>query len=176
MAKVRVRKNRTKQYLATANTAMEGAIADAAIIIQRQARMLLNKGKSPPPSKPGTPPHNLTGQLNESIEEETLRIPKGNGAYVFVGRVGSNLEYARIHELGGVIKHPGGTPYFIKDGELVFVRKGTSNTLPVTKPHDIPMPARPYLRPALRMSQKAIKKRIRAASADGIRGGKRRGR
>ena len=151
-SRVRVRNNRTRQYLARANNEMEGAISDAAIIIQREARRLLSKAKSPPPSAPGKPPHLQTGHLNESIEEETLRIPKGNGAYVFVGRVGSNLEYARIHELGGVIKHPGGTPYFIKDGELVFVRKGTSNTLPVTKPHDIPMPARPYLRPALRMS------------------------
>jgi phage virion morphogenesis protein len=60
---------------------------------------------------------------------------------------GSNSAYARIHQLGGTIKHPGGTPYFVKDGKAVFMKK--DGTYPAgtkfTQPHDIKIPARPYL-------------------------------
>lgn len=57
------------------------------------------------------------------------------------------VPYARIHEFGGTIKHPGGTPYKIVDGRAVFVSKAEGADLPKTKPHDITIRARPYLRP-----------------------------
>lgn len=62
------------------------------------------------------------------------------------------VPYARIHELGGTINHPGGTPYFINDeGKAVFVSKANADPdLPRTKPHPIKIPARPYIGPALK--------------------------
>lgn len=59
------------------------------------------------------------------------------------------VPYARIHEFGGTINHPGGTPYYIKDGELRFVRKANGARFPKTKPHPIEIRARPYITPAL---------------------------
>ena len=59
------------------------------------------------------------------------------------------IPYARIHEFGGTINHPGGTPYYIKDGELRFVRKANGARFPKTKPHPIEIPARPYITPAM---------------------------
>lgn len=60
------------------------------------------------------------------------------------------VPYARIHEFGGTINHPGGTPYFIgKDGRAKFVKKANGAGLPKTKPHPIEIPARPYITPAL---------------------------
>jgi len=61
------------------------------------------------------------------------------------------IPYARIHEYGGTIDHPGGTPYFIGDDGLAkFVSKAKGAGLPVTKPHQITIPARPYIAPAIR--------------------------
>ena len=60
------------------------------------------------------------------------------------------VPYARIHEFGGTINHPGGTPYFIgADGKAKFVNKAAGADLPKTKPHPIEIPARPYITPAM---------------------------
>lgn len=59
------------------------------------------------------------------------------------------VPYARIHEFGGTINHPGGTPYKIVDGRAVFVSKAEGADLPKTKPHPIKIPARPYIGPAM---------------------------
>lgn len=70
-----------------------------------------------------------------------------------------DLRYGLLHEYGGTIPHPGGTPYIVVEGgKAVFVSIGkaqeieakTGRKLPVTKPHSITMPARPFLRPGLR--------------------------
>lgn len=53
-------------------------------------------------------------------------------------RVGTNLEYAAIHEFGGVIRAKGG-------GKLTFeVEPGVWRSV-----RQVTIPARPYLRPAL---------------------------
>jgi len=58
------------------------------------------------------------------------------------------VPYAAIHEYGGTIKHPGGTPYVNIGGRTLFVRKENADkNMRTTKPHNIEMPARPYLRP-----------------------------
>lgn len=70
-----------------------------------------------------------------------------------------DLRYGLLHEYGGTIPHPGGTPYIVVEGgKAVFVSIGkaqeieakTGRKLPVTKPHSITMKARPFLRPGLR--------------------------
>ena len=95
------------------------------------------------PSAPGTPPNNDTGVLRNNIETTRAGVLKVH--------VTSSAPYAAIHEFGGTINHPGGTPYFMRDGLAVFVGKsghGAYHGLPLTKPHKITMPDRPYMRPA----------------------------
>ena len=79
-----------------------------------------------------------------------------------------DVAYARIHELGGTIEHPGGTPYYIgEDGMAVFVSLGDARAadLPKTKAHSITIPARPYLRPAADVKYPELAGNIRAAYA-----------
>jgi len=72
------------------------------------------------------------------------------------------IKYARIHELGGTIKHPGGTPYVFGDkGQAIFISKDRAKQLRAdgrnikeTKAHSITMPARPYLKPGMEAYQK----------------------
>jgi hypothetical protein len=60
------------------------------------------------------------------------------------------VPYAYIHEYGGTIQHPGGTKYFFnKNDEIVFLPKTAKRFVGITKPHDIVIPARPYLGPAI---------------------------
>lgn len=60
--------------------------------------------------------------------------------------------YASIHQFGGKINHPGGTPYGfntvqdMKEGKIKFLKKGSGfMVLGETKPHIIEIPARPYI-------------------------------
>jgi hypothetical protein len=57
---------------------------------------------------------------------------------------------AALQEKGGVIQHPGGTPYKIgADGKAVFVTKAAGAGLPVTKAHSITIPPRPFMQPTV---------------------------
>ncbi|MBI5646675.1 MAG: phage virion morphogenesis protein [Ignavibacteriae bacterium] len=60
----------------------------------------------------------------------------------------SHLVYAAIHQYGGTIQHPGGTPYIIGEGGMAkFLRKDGNYPPGVqfTAPHPIPIPARPFI-------------------------------
>lgn len=61
----------------------------------------------------------------------------------------NTASYAKTHNEGGTIKHPGGTPFFIKKGKLIFVSKRKVAVhklkLPKTKPHNIKMPRRKFM-------------------------------
>lgn len=70
-----------------------------------------------------------------------------------------DLRYGLLHEYGGTIPHPGGTPYiFVGPGRVAFISKAKAQEYEAqtgikpkeTKPHSITMPARPFLRPGLR--------------------------
>ena len=80
----------------------------------------------------------MTGALSRSITHE---VTPGRA------RVGSNLKYARIHEVGGVIRPRVAAFLHFKteDGGWVMTKKVT-------------MPARPYLRPAVIKNKRMIKK------------------
>lgn len=57
---------------------------------------------------------------------------------------------AAVQEYGATINHPGGTPYKIgPDGKAIFVSKAVGANLPVTKPHTIVIPPRPFMRPTV---------------------------
>jgi phage gpG-like protein len=106
-------------------------------------------------SAPGSPPMVRSGQLRNSITNARV------GALRWAA--GTNVKYARIQEFGGTINHPGGTAYFIKDGKAVFVSEKAAlqmslngQKLNKTNPHQITLPARPYMRPALRNNEAAI--------------------
>jgi HK97 gp10 family phage protein len=91
----------------------------------------------------------LTGTLSRSIHIEPAGMFGGLGAAVDVG---TDVIYARIHELGGEIT-PVNAQYlhFVINGEDIFT-KG-----PIT------IPARPYLRPALDENTTAVVEAFAAA-------------
>jgi phage gpG-like protein len=58
----------------------------------------------------------------------------------------SQKKYAVAHQFGAVINHPGGTPYgFAKDGSIRFLKKTATKYIGKTKPHQIKIPARPFI-------------------------------
>lgn len=76
----------------------------------------------------------------------------------------TNAELGTIHEFGATINHPGGQPYIIKeDGMAQFVSKDKGNGLPKTKPHQIHIPARSFLRESILSDkgQKEIKRNVK---------------
>lgn len=91
-----------------------------------------------------------TGQLRANIFADAQDTGGAIEGKIYVG---ANVKYAAIHEFGGVIKHPGGTAYLIdpKSGMAKWIsnKESIADTLPRTKPHDIPMPERSYLRSSL---------------------------
>lgn len=108
--------------------------------------------KFQPPSAPGTPPSVKSGRLAGSMTNAKIGTLRW--------AAGTNVEYARIHEFGGVINHPGGTPYVMIDGRFQPVRKENAKPwMKRTKPHPINMPARPFMRPALN-NNKAMLQRV----------------
>ncbi len=150
------------QFLARLNTAVDVGLDAAAEALSSEVRKTLSKttgrvtGKNATgrnlyrASSPGTPPGTRSGRLRNSIDWNR----SGN----LRRTVGTNLEYARIHELGGTINHPGGTNYTIgSGGRAIFLSQTKADQLRSqgrfvgrTRPHNIRMPRRPFLVPTLR--------------------------
>lgn len=93
-----------------------------------------------------------SGALRRSI---TQAVDDKGSAGVY-GRVFSagDVKYAGIHEFGGVIKHPGGTKFFIDraTGRAKFISNNSEAAAwayPETRAHDIKMPERSFLRSSL---------------------------
>lgn len=117
----------------------------------------------------GDPLHRRSGRLSASVhpvQESSADSVTGGAAS------GGNVPYARIHEYGGTIHHPGGTAFFIsKDlGRAVFVSNASAlaASLPRTQPHDIPMPERSYMRSSLREEAPRGLEALRAAVREAI--------
>lgn len=86
--------------------------------------------------------------------DAVLRFRFTNGA--FTVEHGTRVEYAPIHEFGGDINHPGGTPYIVvENGRAVFLKKDGNypDGVKFTRPHIIRIIARPSQRPALKKFQ-----------------------
>lgn len=82
---------------------------------------------------------------------------------IYEGTNLTNAELGAVHEFGATINHPGGTPYLIKeDGTAQFVSKEKGKNLPKTKPHQIIIPTRSFLRMPLLSSEgkAAIRKEV----------------
>lgn len=113
------------------------------------------KGKYTP-SNPGNAPGVRTARLKNSIAS----VKTGNKHQ---RAVGTNVSYARIHEKGGVINHPGGTHYIMTDDGPRFLSEEKALELRlqgkwvgVTKPHTINMPPRPFMLPGLESSKNGM--------------------
>jgi phage gpG-like protein len=116
----------------------------------------------------------ITGALARSITQEVTATDNS-----VTGRVYSSgdVKYAAIHEYGGVINHPGGTAYLPGAGEggkAAFVSNLWASSYPVelprTKPHQIPMPERSFLRSSLSDMASEISLGLKAAVVEGIVG------
>lgn len=107
---------------------------------------------------------NRTGILEGSIDVATYAHEKDGGVE---GTWGSkDVKYARAIEQGATIQHPGGTPYFVgEDGRAQFVSLDDPRAagLPKTKPHEIVIPAHPFLRPAADIKYPDLPGNIRKA-------------
>lgn len=153
-------------FLAKVQAAAEGSLDDTADALRSNIVLTLDQttgkeiGGDPrkrnvyKASLPGTPPGSRSGMLR-NLMTATRSGPLKR-------RVGTNLKYARIHELGGTINHPGGTYYTIGAGGKAFFLKAEraqqlasqGRFVGRTKPHTINMPKRPYMVPTLeRMAQ-----------------------
>ena len=77
---------------------------------------------------------------------------------------------AAIQEFGAHIDHPGGTPYKIVNGRAVFVSKAEGAGLPVTKPHPIVIPPRPFMRPTVAREQDAWLGLLRSGAKAALKG------
>lgn len=95
-----------------------------------------------------------SGDLRASIEGQLM-----SDSVLFK----SDLPYSRIHNDGGTINHPGGTPFFVKDGETIFVSNKKAKELAErkimlrrTKPHKIKIPRRRYMGPSQFLMERII--------------------
>jgi phage gpG-like protein len=76
--------------------------------------------------------------------------------------IGSNSPYAKIHNEGGTINHPGGTAYFVKGKKAIFVSNKTATRFAGmhkklmlrTKAHKIPMPQRKFMGESATLNKK----------------------
>ncbi|HEX7732425.1 MAG TPA: hypothetical protein VF415_07240 [Rhodanobacter sp.] len=118
----------------------------------------------------GNPLNRRSGRLSSSVHPvsqstaDTISAGAGGGA---------GVPYAKIHEYGGTIHHPGGTAFFISQllgGRAFFVSNASAiaSSLPRTKPHDIPMPERSYMRSGFRDEAPSGIAQLRAAIREAI--------
>ncbi|NCC55193.1 MAG: hypothetical protein EOM11_06910 [Erysipelotrichia bacterium] len=79
-----------------------------------------------------------TGRLRDNVVGQVTK----SGMQVV-----NKLSYAKIHNFGGTIKHPGGTPYTFINKRPVFMKKDGNYPANVqfTKPHDIVIPKREFM-------------------------------
>lgn len=94
----------------------------------------------------------VSGNLRRSI---FAKVPPSVTSTSVIGGASSSgdVKYAGIHEFGGTINHPGGTPYIVTEAGAQFISKaaaaGMKTPPPVTKPHPIPMPEKSFMRTSL---------------------------
>ena len=83
-----------------------------------------------------------------------------------------------VHEFGADIKHPGGTDYgyptkeTAEKGQVRFMKKGSGfMVLGQTKPHDIKIPARPWLEPGFNSGLKEYEEIMAEGIDETVNGG-----
>jgi phage gpG-like protein len=119
-----------------------------------------------------------TGRLARSLvrgtDSDAIEEVKVEGTRI-IGRKGTRVPYAAIHEYGGTIQHPGGTAYIVTRRGARFISNAEAETtrrqVRRTRPHPITIPARPYLRPAVQSAtvQDAMARIVREHVRDWLR-------
>ncbi|MDY6980936.1 MAG: hypothetical protein SV201_13740 [Pseudomonadota bacterium] len=100
---------------------------------------------------------NVSFEDRDTGMEDVLREIQARAKFVDIGIQPDEdeelLKIAATHEYGAKIDHPGGTPYGYRtqndaqNGRVRFLKKGEGYmVLGHTKPHQITIPARPYIR------------------------------
>lgn len=115
-------------------------------------------------AKTNHPWKNRTGILEGGVDVVDYAAPTGAGVEGTWGV--RDVGYAAALELGATIAHPGGTAYYIDEsGKAVFIANASplSEGLPRTKPHEIILPAHPFLRPAADVKYPDLPANIRKA-------------
>lgn len=126
--------------------ALVSAITRCRLLVETRAKQLVS----------GEVLHVRSGTLRRSITGRTEEIPEG-----VRGVIGSNVPYARTHELGLTLHIPEIRPrrakalHFFIGGQEVFAMRARA--------HDVKMPERSFLRRALRENAERIRAEIRAA-------------
>ncbi len=120
--------------------AVEGSMRKSMLFLQRET---VSKKLS------GQVLKRQTGRLASSITANVIKQGRG-----FLGILGSNVKYARIHEFGGTIV-PKRAPF------LVFKIGGR-----VIKTQKVKIPARPYLGPTFRQNRAKVKEIFRRSMID----------
>lgn len=117
----------------------------------------------------GSPLNRRSGRLSSSVHP----VDQSSGDDISAGAGGgAGVPYAKIHEYGGTINHPGGTAYFVSAllGRTFFVSNASAlaASLPRTQPHTIDMPERSYMRSGLRDKAPSGIEALRAAVKEAI--------
>ena len=96
----------------------------ATVLVRDVVKKSINRGNPTGefPSAPGEPPKKVTARLFQSITEEVIETPD-----LVIGRVGTNVEYARRLELGFVGTDRLGRHYDQKPRP--FLRPGLAKSL-----------------------------------------------
>jgi phage gpG-like protein len=120
-------------------------------------------------------------RATENVRGKVLNVDRGAlwqrlSYHIFadqgISKIGSPVVYAPAHEFGTTIQHPGGTAYYFDErkNRTVFLsnEKAGAHNFPRTKPHAVPMPARPWLRPALADSKADIEAIFRKGAQEAL--------
>lgn len=132
--------------------------------------------------------HLLEVRIKSKLQNKVLRVRRGKlmasihsppltvtDATVTARVVSSgDVKYAAIHEFGGVINHPGGTAYYPgRDGKAQFLSNATAakmealgRILPRTRPHQIRMPERSFMRSSLGEMAAQISEEIKRSAVE----------
>lgn len=109
------------------------------------------------PNPPPGPLRKLSGRLANSITKRVIGFAGG-----WRGVVGTAVDYARVHELGGTIQQPPRSYLGHAAGDAL--RSGRKARRPMSRrtfgARTIHIPARPYLGPALERRRDAVLERL----------------
>jgi phage gpG-like protein len=103
----------------------------------------------------------ISGALYDSIKSQLIENTTSIYSRVYVDPASPAAKYAAIHEYGGVIHHPGSDKFqaWQAGGAWIYTNH--------TKPHDIPMPERSYMRSSLEEMRGQIIDRLTTAARAG---------
>lgn len=173
-----------EKIMAEVRRRTQAALALAAVDVQTAIRQELNQsgsGMYGSASPPGSPPGRRTGELAGSVQIDASELQSNLRV-----KIGTRKTYARIQEMGGIVMAKGKLLTVPLNREAIQLRKSTSNlrtlalkVIPVGAKRflarmvkgkakflfalvpSVFLPARPFMRPALRKVKEKVLSRFR---------------